>query len=138
MQYVICMSVCMLCVLKYCIFFMSSQYFVRNIEFLSHIQSCPKLQIKKNYVVCLQCIRFIRIHTMIQAGNQEFFRAGEFSWNQGTLVNIHPQHEKERPRKEKICGFSPGNSNFILKEKFYPQMLTIRGLFFHLGQFSNF
>ena len=45
-----------------------------------------------------------------QARNQEFFRAGEFSSNKGTSINIHLQHEKERPRREKSTGFSPRNS----------------------------
>ena len=40
-----------------------------------------------------------------QARNQEFFRAGEFSWNYGTLINIHLQHEKERSHREKISVF---------------------------------
>ena len=40
-----------------------------------------------------------------QARNQEFFRAGEFSWNYGTSINIHLQHEKESFRREKISGF---------------------------------
>ena len=31
-----------------------------------------------------------------EARNQEFFRAGEFSWNYGTLINIDLQHEKEK------------------------------------------
>ena len=38
----------------------------------------------------------------IQARNRESFRAGEFSWNLGTSINIHLQHEKERPHREKI------------------------------------
>ena len=41
----------------------------------------------------------------LQARNQEFFRAGEFSSNLGTSINICLQHEKERPRREKIDGF---------------------------------
>ena len=39
-----------------------------------------------------------------------FFRAGEFSWNYDTSINIHLQHEKERPCREKYPVFSPGNS----------------------------
>ena len=37
-----------------------------------------------------------------QVRNQEFFRAGEFSWNQGTLINIQLQHKKEKSRSKKI------------------------------------
>ena len=46
----------------------------------------------------------------IQARHQEFFRTGEFSWNQSTLINIHLQHKKEKPRREKSPIFFPGNS----------------------------
>ena len=31
-----------------------------------------------------------------------FFRAEEFSWNYDTSINIHKQHEKERPCRLKI------------------------------------
>ena len=36
-----------------------------------------------------------------QDHNQEFFRAEEFSWNKGTSINNHLQHEKERLIREK-------------------------------------
>ena len=29
--------------------------------------------------------------------NRNFFRAGDFSWNYGTWINSHLQHEKEGP-----------------------------------------
>ena len=45
----------------------------------------------------------------IQARNQEIFRAGEFSWSKGTLINNHVQHEDERLRSEKSLLFFPGN-----------------------------
>ena len=48
------------------------------------------------------------VHHSFQGRNQEFFRAGEFSWNLGTSINIHLQHDKERPRTEKFPGFWPG------------------------------
>ena len=56
-----------------------------------------------------------------QARNQDFFRVGEFSWNQGILKNIHLQHEKEKPRRVKISGlfawkqgiFSPNQGTFF-------------------------
>ena len=41
----------------------------------------------------------------VQARNQDFFRAGEFSWNYDTLINIHLQQEKNEPRREKISNF---------------------------------
>ena len=41
----------------------------------------------------------------VQARNQDFFRAGEFSWNYDTLINIHLQQEKNKPRREKISNF---------------------------------
>ena len=34
-----------------------------------------------------------------------FFRAEKFSSNYGTLINIHLQHKKERPRRDNIYGF---------------------------------
>ena len=41
----------------------------------------------------------------MQARNQEFSRAGEFSWNYGTFIKIQLQHEKEKPYREKITNF---------------------------------
>ena len=40
----------------------------------------------------------------------EIFQAGEFSWDQSTFINNHIQGEKEKPRREKSPGRSPGNS----------------------------
>ena len=37
-----------------------------------------------------------------QVRNQEFFRAGQFSWNMSTLINIYLQHENERPCRKEI------------------------------------
>ena len=72
-----------------------------------------------------------------QARNQEFFRAGEFSSNQGTLINIHLQHEKERSCREKI--YLKTLKNFTLNEKFYPQMTTIKTFFLEFRVlFSSF
>ena len=34
--------------------------------------------------------------------NQDFFRAGESSWKEGTSIKIHLQHDKERHRREKL------------------------------------
>ena len=33
-----------------------------------------------------------------------FFRAGEFSWDWSTSINIHLKHEKEKSRRVKISG----------------------------------
>ena len=38
-----------------------------------------------------------------QGCNQNFFRAGEVSWNQGTLINISTK--EKRPRMEKLGVF---------------------------------
>ena len=72
-----------------------------------------------------------------QARNQEFFRV---SSNQGTFINVHLQHEKEKPRREKYTGFPLETlKNFILNEKLYPQMTTIRAIFLQIWAFfSNF
>ena len=59
---------------------------------------------KSGFSVILSC--FLTLHVP----GQEFFRAGVFSWNFGTLMNIHLQHKKERSYKEKYPFFSPGNS----------------------------
>ena len=59
----------------------------------------------------------------LQARNYEFYRAEEdFSWNKGTSINIHLQHEKERSRKEKNLRFVRLETlkKFILNEKLYP------------------
>ena len=37
----------------------------------------------------------------VQVHNLVCFRAGEFSWNQGTLINNNVQNEKEKPGREK-------------------------------------
>ena len=76
-----------------------------------------------------------------QARNQEVFRAGEFCSNQGISINIHLQREKERPRREKNLPFSRQEApkNFILNEKFYPQITTIRAFFLQIrALFSSF
>ena len=49
-------------------------------------------------------------YILLQARNQEFFRAREFSSNLGSSINIHLQHEKKRPRRKKSTVFSPRNS----------------------------
>ena len=45
-----------------------------------------------------------------QARNKEFCRAGEFSWNKGTLIGIHLQHEKKSPAATKSLSFLSRNS----------------------------
>ena len=32
----------------------------------------------------------------------DYFRAGESSWKEGTSIKIHLQHDKERHRREKL------------------------------------
>ena len=49
----------------------------------------------------------------VQVHNLVCFRAGQFSWNQGILINSHVQNEKEKPCREKYPFFSPGNSQKI-------------------------
>ena len=64
--------------------------------------------------------------------NQEFFRAWESSWNQGTSIKIHLQHKKEKPRREKISGFFAWK---LLKIAFEMNTLSIddhnQSIFFH-------
>ena len=65
--------------------------------------------------------------------NQEFFRAGEFSWNKGTSINIDLQHKIEKPRMVKICGLFAWK---LLKIAFLMKNLPIydhsQGIFFPL------
>ena len=81
------------------------------------------------------------IHHQLQARNQEFFKARKFSWNSGISINVHLQHKKERPRREKMFGFFRLETlkNCILNENvthrwpqsghFFPQIKAL---------FSNF
>ena len=41
----------------------------------------------------------------VQVHNLVCFRAGQFSWNQGILINNHVQNEKEKPCREKYPFF---------------------------------
>ena len=47
---------------------------------------------------------------MYQTRNKDFFRAGEFSWNYGTSINIHLQYNEETPAENKYPVFSPRGS----------------------------
>ena len=47
---------------------------------------------------------------ILHVRNQEFFRAGEVSWNQDTSINNHLQHEKK--------DFTGKNLRFFLLEAF--------------------
>ena len=77
--------------------------------------------------------------TSKQADNQEFFRAGKFSWNQGTSINNHLQQEKERPHRKKFSFFCLRTPKICtLNEKFNPQMTTIRVFPKIRALFSNF
>ena len=64
--------------------------------------------------------------------NQNFFRAEEVSWNQGTLINISLKKAKEkRPRMEKLGVFSPRYSyNYTLNRKINSKMDKIRVFFY--------
>ena len=70
-----------------------------------------------------------------QARNQEPFRTGKFSWNQGTSINILLQHEKERPRREKISDFFAWKFQFKweISRRFFFQ---IRLLFFNFWNYA--
>ena len=72
-----------------------------------------------------------------EARNQEFFRSGEFSWNQGTSTNNHLQNEKERSRRTKISSFFSWKllKKFTINEKFNAQMTAIRAFFPKFGYF---
>ena len=80
------------------------------------LYNCFKIQsirsIKNKYISVLSKIQ------QFQAGNQEFFRAGEFSWNQAGHFNKHPPTTRERGLAGKnFWFFQPKTSkNFILNQ----------------------
>ena len=62
-----------------------------------------------------------------QARNQKFSRARKFSWNQGTSINNHLLHKKEKPPGKNLWFFSLESlKNCTLNEKFHPQMTIIK------------
>ena len=72
-----------------------------------------------------------------QARNQEFFRAGELSWNLGILININLQYKKEKPHREKISDFFCLETikNSILNENFTHRCPKSGHFFSKLAQF---
>ena len=89
---------------------------------------------KVNFLVNLEAYNFqIYFKKTSLAHNQELFRAGEVSSNLGTSINIHLQHEKERPRRQKIYGFF---TQKVLKIYFkwyiYTYMTKIRTFFLQI------
>ena len=62
-------------------------------------------------IVYFTCVRkfgtkqFIQFQKIEHQARNQARKAGEFTLNLGTTINIHLQQEKERPRREKICGF---------------------------------
>ena len=69
-----------------------------------------------------------------QARNQKFFREGEVSWNQGTLINISLKNTRKKGPAEKNLGvFSPRYSkNYTLNRNFNSKMNKIRAIFFQI------
>ena len=66
--------------------------------------------------------------------NQNFFRAGEVSWNQGTLGHFDKyfvkKKKEKRPHMEKLGVFSPRYSyNYTLNRKINSKMDKIRAFF---------
>ena len=46
-------------------------------------------------------IEILDLQDVFQAHNQEFFRAGKASWNEGTSINILPiKHQRKAPQGE--------------------------------------
>ena len=72
----------------------------------------------------------------VQVHNLVCFRAAEFSWNQGALINSHLQNEKEKPTEKHLRIFLLETlRNCILNDKFNPQITTIRAFFPKIGHF---
>ena len=56
-----------------------------------------------------------------QVHNLACFMAGEFSWNQDTLINNHLQNEKKNPAEKNLLFFLLETlRNCILNDKFNP------------------
>ena len=67
-----------------------------------------------------------------QARNQKFFRAGEISWNQGTLINLllkKKQGKKALQGKTWELLFLDTLKNYTFKRKFNAKMDKIRTSF---------
>ena len=92
-----------------------------------HCQTKQRCLIRFSRPFLLSFIIFIVLFPLVflkklrnQAHNQEFFRPGKFSWNQGTSINIHLQHEKKDPAGGNFPFFRLETlKNFILNEKFH-------------------
>ena len=68
--------------------------------------------------MALICILVFNLESQVR--NQGFFTAGEFSWNQGTSINIHLQHKKEKPHFFPIFEKGQGRSpSFLWQVLFY-------------------
>ena len=74
-----------------------------------------------SFIICIVLFPLVFFKKLRnQARNQEFFRPGKFSWNQGTSINIHLQHEKKGPPGGNFPFFPLETlKNFILNEKFH-------------------
>ena len=113
------------------------KHFISNIiewrsEYFKNMESLiKKFFLSKNKIT--------RILTSLTA-NQQLFRAGNISWNQGTSVNNHLHQEKERSRRAKSLFFLLETlKNFTVNEKFNRQMTPIRVYFPKIrALFSNF
>ena len=74
-----------------------------------------------SFIICIVLFPLVFLKKLLnQTRNQEFFRPGKFSWNQGTSINIHLQHEKKGPPGGNFPFFPLETlKNFILNEKFH-------------------
>ena len=82
--------------------------------------------------------RKLIFYDKFQRDNQEFFYAGEVSWNKCLLKTFHLQHMKERSPRRKFGVFSPQYSqNSILNEKFSQRINTIWTFFSRTRKFFS-
>ena len=95
------------------------------------------IKILRNCFRNMNCFSWIKLIPVLQARNGIFQGRGVF-WNQGTSINIHLQHKKERQGKNFVFIRLETLKKFILNEKFYPQMTTIRTIFFSPNQGTFF
>lgn len=71
---------------------------------------------------------FLLTWMQVQERNHKFFRAGEFPWNKGTLVNLSSTTQERKAAQGKVSKvFPPKHSwNSNLNGKFSLYMATIR------------
>ena len=94
------------------------------VEFSRHGKCCKFLTHDTLLVFMFvwKCSQYDEVKTITKARNQEYFRAGEVSWNKGTLIKILSiKHQRKVSQGKILEFFSPRCSkNWISNETFNP------------------